>query len=338
MTPIPYNKKDMMHITLTNTDTLEEYEGEYIDIRLQMDTIPKEKYAYNCRHGDESDWFEPVTIEKGGVLVNFAGVFVTDKEIIFPEGQDYIPVKLEDIQEQKEEIERIRKELGELSFEFKPLEKEPLSGNKCGETTDTEGDEYIKRFEEKGEKIFDDLTDYILEIMFSKFVLSTMKKSTKEYITCDIIMPAIRNVSTDIFNYLLFGEKIDNWRKHISKPPRYSDRYRNKFYYKPFSNEFNDILFATETEAKIILDKIRYMIDTYGMASVSDLYDLAGVTCRSYTAHTRGWTDIKDVKIVETSEGYILKLPEPKLIYQFINKEHHRIDGIKFNNGDGHHE
>lgn len=321
MTPnrIPYNKKDMMHITLTNTDTLEEYEGEYIDIRLQMDTIPKEKYAYNCRHGDASDYrFEPITIEKGGVLVNFAGVFVTDKEIIFPEDQDYIPVKLEDIREQKGETEMSntfkKEKLGESLFEFKPLEEEPLSDNKCGKTTDTEEDEYIKSFEEKGKRIFDDLTDYILEIMLSKYVLSTMKQDTKEYITCDIIMPAIRNVSTDIFNYLLFGERVDNKKKHIPRPSR--------FYYKSFSNEIKDILFTTETEAEIILDKLTDMIGHYGMASVSDLYDLAGVTCKSYTANIYGWTDIKDGKIVEVREGYILKLPEPKLIYQ----------------GDGHHE
>lgn len=85
-------EEDAWEIELSNTETGETYEGEFIDMRIQMDTIPSGKFAYNCRHADDGDWVDPVTIEKGDVLVNFSGVFITDKEIIFPEGGDYISV------------------------------------------------------------------------------------------------------------------------------------------------------------------------------------------------------------------------------------------------------
>ena len=49
--------------------------------------------------------------------------------------------------------------------------------------------------------------------------------------------------------------------------------------------------------------------EPYGIASVADLYDLAGITCRSYTANKYGWTDIRSAKVVRIRDGYILQLP-----------------------------
>lgn len=92
MKPIPYASKDAMNISLKNDDTGEIYKGEFIDMRLQMNTIPEGKFAYNCRHDDDGNWVDPVTIEKGGVMVNFAGVLIVENEIEFPEDKNYIPV------------------------------------------------------------------------------------------------------------------------------------------------------------------------------------------------------------------------------------------------------
>lgn len=91
MKPIAYNPNNAMQIELINDDTKEHYIGEYIDMRINRDTIPEGKYAYNCRH-DDGDWVTPVTIEKGRILVNFAGTLIVDKPIEFPEGKDYICV------------------------------------------------------------------------------------------------------------------------------------------------------------------------------------------------------------------------------------------------------
>ena len=92
MKPIAYNQKDAFDMTLINDETKEVYEGKYIDMRLDMSTIPEGKYGYNCRHDDDWDWVTPVMIERGNVMVNFAGVFIVDQEIKFPEGKNYICV------------------------------------------------------------------------------------------------------------------------------------------------------------------------------------------------------------------------------------------------------
>lgn len=96
MEPIPYLSEAAWRIRLKNDATGEIYEGEYIDMRLKMNTIPKGKFGYNCRHDDDGNWVDPVTIERGGVMVNFAGVFIVDKELVFPKGKNYIAVTLVD--------------------------------------------------------------------------------------------------------------------------------------------------------------------------------------------------------------------------------------------------
>ena len=92
MRPIPYKAESMDNVVLIGEDGTQ-YIGEYIDMRLDRTTIPNGKYAYDCRHDDDGDWVTPVTIEKR-VMVNFAGTFVTDTPIMFPdEKYHYIPLK-----------------------------------------------------------------------------------------------------------------------------------------------------------------------------------------------------------------------------------------------------
>lgn len=93
MKPVTYDKSLMEERELIALDGTV-YKGEYTELRIKRDDLPEGKFAYSCRHGDLGDWVTPLTIEKS-VVVNFAGTFITDKEIVFPEGQDYIPLKEE---------------------------------------------------------------------------------------------------------------------------------------------------------------------------------------------------------------------------------------------------
>ena len=51
------------------------------------------------------------------------------------------------------------------------------------------------------------------------------------------------------------------------------------------------------------------LIETYGMASVADMYDLVGISC-DYTANKYGWTNIRNAEVVRTRDGYMLKMPK----------------------------
>ena len=51
------------------------------------------------------------------------------------------------------------------------------------------------------------------------------------------------------------------------------------------------------------------MLETYGVVSVADMYDLVGITC-NYTDNKYGWTNLRNAEPVRVRDGYMLKLPK----------------------------
>ena len=51
------------------------------------------------------------------------------------------------------------------------------------------------------------------------------------------------------------------------------------------------------------------LIETYGIVSVADLYELVGVD-GEYTDNDYGWTNIRNADVVRTRDGYLLSLPK----------------------------
>ena len=62
-------------------------------------------------------------------------------------------------------------------------------------------------------------------------------------------------------------------------------------------------------EAEKVLQSMDDLIDTYGIVSVADYYDLVDVTSQ-YTDNHYGWTDIRNARVVRVSDGYMIKLPK----------------------------
>ena len=69
--------------------------------------------------------------------------------------------------------------------------------------------------------------------------------------------------------------------------------------------EYDDIIIESRGDAELVLDQLEEIISTYGVASVADLYDLVGITGRSYTDNKYGWTDIRNAKVVRTGRLYL---------------------------------
>lgn len=64
------------------SNTGEEYDGTYADVRIDYATVPEGLFVYQCRHSSYGDWETPMTIEKR-VVVNFAGTFITTAPLLF---------------------------------------------------------------------------------------------------------------------------------------------------------------------------------------------------------------------------------------------------------------
>ena len=73
--------------------------------------------------------------------------------------------------------------------------------------------------------------------------------------------------------------------------------------------DYEDITLATRGDAEEVLARMDELIETYGLVSVGDLYDLVGKTC-NYTDYKYGWTNIRDASVVRERDGYGLRLPK----------------------------
>ena len=90
---------------------------------------------------------------------------------------------------------------------------------------------------------------------------------------------------------------------------RRNDYARNRSRY-----DFDDIILDDRGEAEEVLRQLDLLIADYGVASVSDLYDLVGATA-PYTGNRYGWTNLRNAQAVRLHDGgYLLKMPRATLI------------------------
>lgn len=78
--------------------------------------------------------------------------------------------------------------------------------------------------------------------------------------------------------------------------------------------KYEEPIFGTGEDAEQVLDGLKTLISTYGNATAADLYELAGTHDFKYEMTRIGWTSVDGAEIVQTDDGYIITLPQPKPI------------------------
>lgn len=150
--------------------------------------------------------------------------------------------------------------------------------------------------------------------------ISEDAQNIKSYILMDVLVPAIKKAVSDIvtdgISMLLYGN-ASNGNRHSSGSAsyvsynRYSDRDRrddrntNRSRYS-----YDDVILNNRGEAEEVLMRMDEILDTYGVVSVADLYDLVGIS-GSHTDNKYGWTNLRNAEAVRVRDGYLLKLPRP---------------------------
>ena len=69
-----YKKEDARPMCLVLENGLA-VEGEFIDLRISVETLPQGKTWYHLRHADDDDT-GPATVKNGCVAVNFFGTLI----------------------------------------------------------------------------------------------------------------------------------------------------------------------------------------------------------------------------------------------------------------------
>jgi hypothetical protein len=144
-------------------------------------------------------------------------------------------------------------------------------------------------------------------------------KSVKDYVIQDVLIPAAKKAIVEMFdsgiNMLVYGESKPKNRDRRDSRVSYTKYYERERDYERGTRtrvrgyDYDDIILDTRREAEEVLDRMQDLIDTYGMVSVADLYDLVGIN-GSYTDNKYGWTRLRDADVQRVRDGYLLKLPK----------------------------
>lgn len=150
--------------------------------------------------------------------------------------------------------------------------------------------------------------------------ISEDASNVKSYVIMDVVVPAFKKLVYDIFtdgiDMILYGGSGGGGRKsssgnkvsyrkyydnkHDRQEPRYQER--NRF-------DYEDIEFRSRREAEAVRDEMDDCIERYGMVSVGDMYDMAGLSA-PHTSYKYGWTNIRTAEVKRVRGGkYIIDLP-----------------------------
>ena len=144
-------------------------------------------------------------------------------------------------------------------------------------------------------------------------------QNVKSYVLMDVLVPAIKKAISDIvtngIDMLLYGETGRSRRKTNASVVSYRNYYDSRREERCSSSRtrtgysYDDVVLETRGEAEDVLSRMDELIDTYGVVSVADLYDLVGISC-NYTDNKYGWTNLRNAEPVRVRDGYMLKLPK----------------------------
>ena len=155
---------------------------------------------------------------------------------------------------------------------------------------------------------------------FKDVFISEDAKNVKSYILSDVLIPAVKKLINDIvtdgIQMILFGGTSrksgasGSRVNYVSYNNYFNSRNENSVIRRPVTGySFDKIRIDNRGEAEEVLSQMDAIIEKYGMARVTDFYDLVGVT-GNYTDNKYGWSNLSTARIVRTSDGgYVIEFP-----------------------------
>lgn len=160
-----------------------------------------------------------------------------------------------------------------------------------------------------------------------------------EYITEEIIKPAVKNLIVDSvtsgINKLMYGDKVGGGYRPYNSGGYQRQSYGGGYQRTNYSSRYTqhnpepaqprtagrprhgveEYLIEERNDAAHVLVTLTENADMYGHVSVADYYDLIGVAS-VYTDNQYGWTidSINRASIVPVRGGYIIKFPPVEVI------------------------
>lgn len=174
---------------------------------------------------------------------------------------------------------------------------------------------------------------------FANLFVGADAKSVWTYVAYDILVPAAKDMLSDAvssgIDQILFGGE-QRWgqpsrrRRNYGSPlgsMSYGGTQGPINYQNPKNRQtgpqmsrrgrathnFDEIVLETRADAEMVIDRLFDLLQTYEVATVSELYELVGMSSH-FTDQKWGWTDLQGAGVSRVPGGYLLNLPRPEPI------------------------
>lgn len=153
--------------------------------------------------------------------------------------------------------------------------------------------------------------------------------SVWQYVVMEVLLPAAKNTISDVVSQgierLLYGDarptrsgsNRPGYTNYSSRAVRSSapiaDPRPQLSRQARAAHDFDEVIIQSRAEAETVIDRLRDLIDQYEVATVSDLYDLVGLT-GEFTDDKWGWYDLRSATVRAIRGGYLLSLPRTQAI------------------------
>lgn len=155
-------------------------------------------------------------------------------------------------------------------------------------------------------------------------------RSVMDYLIFEVALPALKTTISDMVSQgaerMLFGEASRSRGPGNRRPGRVDYNVMSRSARETLREEprtmsqkdrathnFDNIVIPTRPEAETVLSSLIDLIDQYDMATVSDFYELVGIT-GSFADDKWGWFELKGADITRVRDGFVLDLPPTKPI------------------------
>jgi hypothetical protein len=163
---------------------------------------------------------------------------------------------------------------------------------------------------------------------FKKQLFAEDSKSVKGHIVTTVLLPGIQRLMADAvkngIDWLIYGSKggtnrpggirnvsYQNYYNRTSNVPASSPNRNNAT--RPGAYSVNEVTFNDRGEAEETLARMRENVESYGMVSVADFYDMVGVK-HAFTDNKYGWKSLGDTQVVRNRDGYSIQFPKSRPI------------------------
>lgn len=153
-------------------------------------------------------------------------------------------------------------------------------------------------------------------------------RTVGDYLVWDVLLPAMKETIAEVvkkgIDVFLYGgsqesrsrNRRSSGKSYVSYEGYYGKRHNDRERmpsdrYERNRSDFREFVFERRQDAEDVLSELCEIIDTYGIAKVSDFYTMVGESERNFTDHSYGWEALGNATVERVRDGWIVNLPKP---------------------------